>query len=195
MGLSRSPFYDAAPAVLDRGELLARIGAICDEFECYGYRRVGTALRRQGAVVNSKKVCRLMREHDLQPRRRRRYVVTSESDHAKPTFPNLANAIVSDCADQLWVADLAYITIPGGFRLSVPHPRCLVAQGRRLRDQPIDGCLHRSRGLEGGDQNPQPAHRLHSPFGSRIAIRVGDPSCAVDRPSAGRVNGPPRQPV
>ena len=30
MGLSRSTFYNAAVAVLDSGELLARIGAICD---------------------------------------------------------------------------------------------------------------------------------------------------------------------
>ena len=35
MGLSRSTFYDTAPTALDAGEVLARIGAICDEFECY----------------------------------------------------------------------------------------------------------------------------------------------------------------
>jgi putative transposase len=28
--------------------------AICDEFESYGYRRVGAALRHQGIVVNGK---------------------------------------------------------------------------------------------------------------------------------------------
>ena len=54
MGLSRSTFYDATPAALDGGEVLAWIGAVCDEFECYGYRRVGAALRHQGIVVNSK---------------------------------------------------------------------------------------------------------------------------------------------
>ena len=43
MGLSRSTFYDPASAALDVSEALARIGAICDEFECYGYRRVGGA--------------------------------------------------------------------------------------------------------------------------------------------------------
>ena len=56
MGLARSTFYDAAPAPVDPGGVLARIGAICDEFECYGYRRVGAALRHQGVVVNSKKL-------------------------------------------------------------------------------------------------------------------------------------------
>ena len=115
MGLSRSTFYDAAAVVLDSGEVLTRIGAICDEFECYGYRRVGAALRHQGVVVNGKKLRRLMREHDLQPKRRRRYVVTTDSDHAGPIFPDLAKAVVPERPNQLWVADLTYVAIPGGF--------------------------------------------------------------------------------
>ena len=62
MGLARSTFYDTSPVSLDADALLARIGVICDEFECYGYRRVGAALRHQGVVVNGKKLRRLMRE-------------------------------------------------------------------------------------------------------------------------------------
>jgi len=115
MGLARSTFYDAAPAPTTAGDLLVRISAICDEFECYGYRRVGAALRHQGVVVNSKKLRRLMREHDLQPKQRRRYVATTDSNHAGPIFPNLAKDLVPDRPDQLWVADLTYVGIPGGF--------------------------------------------------------------------------------
>jgi len=115
MGLSRSTFYDRPPAPVAPDELVARIGAICDEFECYGYRRVGAALRQQGIVVNGKKLRRLMREHDLQPKRRRRYVITTDSDHAGPIFPDLAKGVVVDRPNQLWVADLTYVAIPGGF--------------------------------------------------------------------------------
>ena len=50
--------------------------AICDEFEFYGYRRVGA----EGLVVNYKKIRRLMREHDLRPKVRRRFIVTTDSD-------------------------------------------------------------------------------------------------------------------
>lgn len=100
MGLSRSTFYDPAPATPDVGEILARIGAICDEFECYGYRRVGAALRHQDIVVNSKKLRRLMREHDLH-HKRRRYVVTTDSDHAGPIFPDLAKDVAPDRPNQL----------------------------------------------------------------------------------------------
>jgi putative transposase len=88
---------------------------ICDEFECYGYRRVGAALRQQGVVVNGKKLRRLMREHDLQPKRRRRYVITTDSDHAGPIFPDLAKGVVVERPNQIWVADLTYVAIPGSF--------------------------------------------------------------------------------
>ncbi len=67
MGLSRSTFYDG-PAPTPPGDLLGQISAVCDEFESYGYRRVGAALRHQGVVVNGKKLRRLMREHGLQPK-------------------------------------------------------------------------------------------------------------------------------
>jgi putative transposase len=56
----------------------------------------GAALRHQGIVVNGKKLRRLMREHDLQPKRRQRYVVTTDSDHAGLIFPDLAKAVVPE---------------------------------------------------------------------------------------------------
>ncbi|MER9390228.1 IS3 family transposase [Mesorhizobium sp. M0435] len=61
--------------------------AICDEFEFYGYSRVGAALRQQGLVVNHKKIRRLVREHGLQPKIKRRFVATTDSDHDGPIFP------------------------------------------------------------------------------------------------------------
>jgi putative transposase len=115
MGLARSTFYDAprVPAVLS--DIVARIKAICDEFECYGYRRVGAALRHQGVVVNNKKLRRLMKEHDLQPKRRRRYVVTTDGNHAGLIFPDLTKNLALERPNQLWIADLTYVAIPTGF--------------------------------------------------------------------------------
>jgi putative transposase len=66
-------------------------------------------------VVNGKKLRRLMREHDLQPKRRRRYVVTTDRDHAGPFYVDLAKDVVPARPNQLWVADLTYVAIPGGF--------------------------------------------------------------------------------
>ena len=53
MSLPRSTFYDKPATPADEAEIVARMRAICDEFESYGYRRVGAALRHQGIVVNS----------------------------------------------------------------------------------------------------------------------------------------------
>ena len=115
MGLPRSTFYDGPMAQVDDAEIVARMRAICDEFEAYGYRRVGAALRQQGVVVNGKKIRRLMRAHDLQPRRRRRFVATTDSDHDRPIFPDRAKGMVVDAPNQLWVADITYIAIAVGF--------------------------------------------------------------------------------
>ena len=115
MGLPRSTYYDAPPVKTDDAEIVANITAICDEFEAYGYRRVGAELRHRGMVVNSKKIRRLMREHDLQPKRRRRFVATTDSDHDNPIFPDLARDRIVDGPNQLWVADITYIAIATGF--------------------------------------------------------------------------------
>jgi putative transposase len=114
MGIARSTFHDAPAADRD-ADILTRVEAICAEFEAYGYRRVTAELRHQGYVVNSKKVRRLMREHDLQPKQRRRYVATTDSFHNEPIFPNLAADMVPDGPDQLWVSDITFVTITSGF--------------------------------------------------------------------------------
>ena len=115
MGIARSTYYDAPVSTLDDTAIVEAIGAICDEFEHYGWRRVRAALRHQGMVVNHKKIKRLMREYDLQPRLRRRYVATTVSDHDEPIFPNRAKNMVVDGPDQLWVADITYVAILAGF--------------------------------------------------------------------------------
>ncbi|MDR7038316.1 putative transposase [Methylobacterium sp. BE186] len=115
MRLARSTFYDAPTQAVDETALVEAMAAICDAFEAYGWRRVQAALRQQGLVVNHKKVRRLMREHALQPRVRRRYVATTDSDHGGPIFPNRAKDVVPDGPNQLWVADLTYVAVAGGF--------------------------------------------------------------------------------
>ena len=90
MGVPHSTFYAAPAGRPSDAAIVAGIRAITDEFECYGYRRVGAELRHRGLVVNAKKVRRLMREHDLNPRRRRRFTRTTDSDHDGPIFPFVA---------------------------------------------------------------------------------------------------------
>jgi putative transposase len=55
MGLPRSTFYDVPAGPADEAEIVARMCAICDEFEAYGYGRVGAALRHQGSSSTARR--------------------------------------------------------------------------------------------------------------------------------------------
>ena len=70
-----------------------------------GYRRVTRALKRDGWIVNHKRVLRLMREDNLLSIRRRRFVVTTNSEHGWRIYPNLARYMILRAINQLWVAD------------------------------------------------------------------------------------------
>src|SRR5260370_14011381 len=115
MGIGRSAFYDTPEVRARELTIVAEIKTICDEFEAYGYRRVDAELRPRGIGVNAKKNRRLMSEHALNPRQRRRFIATTDSDHNYPIFPNLAKNMQFDGPNQLWVADITYVTIATGF--------------------------------------------------------------------------------
>jgi putative transposase len=176
MGIARSTYYDRPERAADDTAIVEAIFAVCDDFECYGYRRVGAALRQQGLVVNAKKIRRLMREHDLQPKVRRRFVSTTDSDHDGPIFPNLAKDTAPTGPNQLWVADITYIALPSRFayvaiildawsrlivgyaigrsidaRLTVAALKAAVA-----RREPPPGCTHHS---DRGSQYAAEAYR------------------------------------
>jgi len=81
----------------------------------YGYRPMTAELQRRGLAVNHKRVLRLMREEQLLCRPRRGFVVTTNSAHSLPVFPNLARDLVLSKPNQLWVADITYILLPREF--------------------------------------------------------------------------------
>ena len=115
MGIARSTYYRASNGSVDDTALVEAMHNIKDEFEAYGCRRMQVALRHRGWIVNHKKIQRLMREHAMQPPRRRRFVVTTDSDHDEPIFPDRSRASEIDGSNQLWVADLTYIAVLVGF--------------------------------------------------------------------------------
>lgn len=118
-GLSRATYYRylevAAPGELDH-DLQEEIQHICLRHKYYGYRRVAIGLRRQGHVVNAKKVLRLMREDNLLAQRRMPFLVPPKG---KPEpiviVPNLVRGIVPSGPDQIWVADITYVHLARAF--------------------------------------------------------------------------------
>ena len=67
MDVARSSYHAEPAGRPDETAIVAEMRAITDEFEGYGYRRVGAELRHRGLVVNAKKVRRLMRAHRSEP--------------------------------------------------------------------------------------------------------------------------------
>ena len=56
-----------------------------------------------------------MREDNLLCLRRRKFVVTTDSNHSRPVYPNLARGMVLTDVNQLWVADITYIRLETEF--------------------------------------------------------------------------------
>ena len=81
----------------------------------YGYRRISAELRRRGMQVNHKRVLRMMREDNLLAVKRRRFVVTTDSNHKLEIYLNLASRMRLTGIDQLGVADITYIRLKAEF--------------------------------------------------------------------------------
>src|SRR5688500_14215613 len=91
-GLSRAGYYRwrlpprATPVEMELRDQLQQVAV---ESPAYGYRRITAELQRRGFAVNHKHVLRLMREDNLLCLRRKAFVVTTDSRHDLPVYPNL----------------------------------------------------------------------------------------------------------
>jgi putative transposase len=92
-------------------DLRDAIQRVALEWPSYGRRRITRELHRQGRAVNWKRVYRLMREDNLLCVRKRKFLVTTESNHGRKVYPNLARQMVLTDVDQLWRADITYIRL------------------------------------------------------------------------------------
>jgi putative transposase len=112
--VSRAGFYRrlACPVNPDRDMALHdALQRVALEFPCYGWPRMTVELQRRGWTVNHKRVYQLMRLDNLLCLWKRKFVVTTDSDHGLPIYPNLARGMSLTNLDQLWVADLTYIRL------------------------------------------------------------------------------------
>lgn len=118
-GVSRAGYYRAWQASAPREEengLRDAMQRIALANRHYGYRRIGVVLRRQGWIVNHKRVLRLMRKDNLLCLRKKPFIpVTTDSAHCWQVVPNLVRGLELTWTDQLWVADITYIRLAEEF--------------------------------------------------------------------------------
>ena len=117
--VSRSGFYrfdgDAKPNLRTDMDLRDAIQRIALQWPSYGRPRITAALRRQGWTVNPKRVYRILREDNLLCVRKRKFMLTTDSNHDRKIYPNLASEMVLTSVDQLWRADITYIRLQHEF--------------------------------------------------------------------------------
>jgi putative transposase len=114
LGLARSSVYRSAPVANDNDvALMRRIDELFTRWPFLGSRRMRAMLRAEGALVNRKRVQRLMRGMGiaaLGPKPR-----TSKSAPGHTIYPYLLREMTVERANQVWAADITYIPIGRGF--------------------------------------------------------------------------------
>jgi putative transposase len=172
--VSRAGFYRFPPDPRgpDRDMALRdALQRIALEYPSYGWPRMTMELKRRGWAVNHKRVYRLMREDNLLCLRKRKFVVTTDSDHGLPVYPNLARRMTLTGLDQLWVADLTYVHLEMEF---VYLAVILDAFSRRVIGWALDRRLDTELTLQAlrmalGRRRPAPGLVHHSDRGVQYA--------------------------
>lgn len=113
MDVAPSSYY-YVPQGRDDLALLSLIEEVLLEFPTYGYRRISAQLRRDGHVINHKRVLRVMRENDLLVGVIRR-AKTTNSRHSYGRYPNLVKDLTVERPDQVWCSDITYIQLEQAF--------------------------------------------------------------------------------
>lgn len=175
-GVSRASFYRSWEEQEPRAAEMAVRDAIQQAaiaHRYYGYRRIAAQLQQQGFMVSAKKVRRLMREDNLVAIRRRKFVVTTDSDHRFRVHPNLAQSLELTSINQLWVADLTYLRLEQEF---VYLAIVLDAYSRRVVGWALGRTLGVSLTLEAlekaiADRQPKPGLVHHSDQGVQYACQ------------------------
>ena len=83
----------------------------------YGWPRIWRELRAQGIRVGKQRVQRLMQQHGIRARGKRRFrVTTTDSRHGLPIAPNLLNRnFVMAAPNRAWTGDITYIPTNEGW--------------------------------------------------------------------------------
>jgi transposase InsO family protein len=165
--VSRAGYYRHFQASAPRQEetvVRDAVQRVALEERHYGYRRIAWHLRREGLVVNHKRVLRLMRQDNLLCLRKKPFVpMTTLSQHSWRVMPNLARGLIPTGLDQLWVADITYVRLLEEFAyLAI----VLDAYSRRVIGWALDERLTASLAVAAlemalNERCPQPGSLIH----------------------------------
>lgn len=102
---------------LSDGQMLALIRLIHAELKgAYGSPRLVRELRARAFSASKERVERLMRDNGIHARHKRRYKVTTDSQHNLPLAENLlARNFTPTAPNQVWTSDITYLWTDEGW--------------------------------------------------------------------------------
>ena len=116
LGVSRSSYYRylrflKSEVYQERMEIITAIQSISKSFkESYGSRRVRYELQKKGFRISRKRTIKIMKEAGVKVRHKKKYKVTTDSNHELPVFENLLKRKFQvEGKDQAYVSDITYI--------------------------------------------------------------------------------------
>jgi putative transposase len=114
--LPKSSYYYASHKP-DESQLERDLKTVAGQFPRYGSRRLFHQLRRApyGYSIGRFRTRRLMRQHNLLQKAKRKRFPTTNSDHPYPRYTNLVQDLAITHPDQVLVCDITYIRLFQGF--------------------------------------------------------------------------------
>jgi putative transposase len=182
LGVSRQAYYAYQKRPIDpvaikaHQEMLEWVEnlAECTRYS-YGSRRMRAALNILGYPVSRNKARKLMREASVQVRQRKKYKVTTNSNHKQPVYENLLDRQFDQPQiDQAYVADITYLwTQEGWLYLAVVIDLCSRkvvgwSMGSRMKAQLVCDALT----MAIWQRRPEAGLIHHSDRGSQYASKA-----------------------
>jgi putative transposase len=122
MEVSRSGYYSylkdtQKPEQIEEKRLIAEVKMLDKQSkESYGSRRMSKALKAKGYCVGRYQARSLMRKAGVKCKQRKRYKVTTQSNHRYPIASNVLNReFTVKTANEVWVADITYLWTQEGW--------------------------------------------------------------------------------
>jgi len=115
LNLNRSNYYYQKIEASQIDQNIAnKISELWLKYPFYGYRKITAVLKREGALINHKKVQRLMQEMNLSaifPKANKNKWKKAQCDQ----YPYLLKNLAIDKTNQVWATDITYIRLREGF--------------------------------------------------------------------------------
>jgi len=178
LGVTRGGYYrwKAEPRSkrsLENERLLFEIRRIHTKFrQTYGSPSIAHELEKDGFSCGENRVARLMKQHYIRAKTKRRYRITTDSKHNYPIVKDLVKRqFIVPSPNRVWASDITYVrTDEGWLYLAV----VMDLYSRRIVGWSMKDRLHRQLVIDAfeqavGRRNPPKGLIFHSDHGSQYA--------------------------